>query len=283
MGDNYFATLWWLFHTSTWTSHRYRHASTLSKNPSPYPSVPSQSTGFEGPAAWIKFALVIEFAVLHMVANTVLYMAAADLCHPAWGISHLGGGHNWPHHTATEQRNHTLQNNYTKEILTLLRSSRTHRRFPNLGIWERDWESPGNLTSEASGIRLQNFHRTGETDSWRAQTKPCLHQDPGEKRSVPRRDWAGLACECPGVSSGGLGQHASGQTMGTEHSPTHQQKTGLNIYWALSEQDPVSHTVYLSHQEASISPLSLFIRGQTDWKPQSQKTNQSDYMDHSLL
>ena len=33
-------------------------------------------------------------------------------------------------------------------------SSRTHNRFPNLGIWQRDWEPQGNLTSEVSGIWL---------------------------------------------------------------------------------------------------------------------------------
>ena len=49
-----------------------------------------------------------------------------------------------------------------------------------------------------------------------------------------------------------------------------------------SEQHPVSPSVSLSHQEASISLLSFSIRGQTDWKPQSQETNQSDHMDHSL-
>ena len=57
----------------------------------------------------------------------------------------------------------------------------------------------------------------------------------------------------------------------------HQQKIGLKIYWAWpcpSEQDPVSPSVSLSHQEASISLLSLSIRGRTEWKPQSQKTNQ---------
>ena len=27
-----------------------------------------------------------------------------------------------------------------------------------------------------------------ETDSWRAQTKPCTHQDPGERRSDPARN-----------------------------------------------------------------------------------------------
>ena len=46
---------------------------------------------------------------------------------------------------------------------------------------------------------------------------------------------------------------------------------------------PDSPTVSPSHQEASTSLLSLSIRGQTEWKPQSQKTNQTDHMDHSLV
>ena len=61
--------------------------------------------------------------------------------------------------------------------------------------------------------------------------------------------------------------------------PTHQQKIGLKIYWAWprpSEQDPVSPSVSLSHQEVSISLLSFNIGDQTDRKPQSQKTKQSD-------
>ena len=47
---------------------------------------------------------------------------------------------------------------------------------------------------------------------------------------------------------------ASGQITGRKHSPAHQQKIRLKIYWAwphLSEQDPVSPSVSLSHQEAS--------------------------------
>ena len=47
---------------------------------------------------------------------------------------------------------------------------------------------------------------TQETDSWRAQTEPCMHQDPGERSSDPTRDWPRLALECPGVSSRGAGQ-----------------------------------------------------------------------------
>ena len=60
--------------------------------------------------------------------------------------------------------------------------------------------------------------------------------------------------------------------------------TELN--WACprpSEQDPDSPSVSLSHQEAFINLLSFSIRGQTEWKPQSQKTNQSDHMDHGLV
>ena len=66
-------------------------------------------------------------------------------------------------------------------------------------------EPPENLTLDASGIWLQKLHRTGETVSWRAQTRPCAHQDPGEKSSDPTRDWPRLACECPEVSNREVG------------------------------------------------------------------------------
>ena len=49
---------------------------------------------------------------------------------------------------------------------------------------------------------------------------------------------------------------ASGQARGKEHSADHQKKIGLKIYWTWSnqsKQDPVSPSVSLSHQEASIS------------------------------
>ena len=46
---------------------------------------------------------------------------------------------------------------------------------------------------------------------------------------------------------------------------------------------PSFPTASPSHQGASTSLLSLSIKGQTEWKPQSQKTNQTDHMDHSLV
>ena len=49
-------------------------------------------------------------------------LGAADLGYIACGLSPLGGGHHEPHHRATKQTIHKLQNNYTKEILTLFRN-----------------------------------------------------------------------------------------------------------------------------------------------------------------
>ena len=62
------------------------------------------------------------------------------------------------------------------------------------------------------------------------------------------------------------------------HGVTKNQ-TGLSDCTELSisspsEQDPVSPTVSLFRQEASLSLLSLSIRGQTGWKPQTQNTNE---------
>ena len=60
---------------------------------------------------------------------------------------------------------------------------------------------------------------------------------------------------------------------------------GLKFYWAWpypSEQDPVFPSGSLSHQEIFISLLSFSIRRRKDWRPQSQKTNQSDHMGTAL-
>ena len=173
-----------------------------------------------------------------------------------------------------------------RKFLYCEESCRTHNRLLNLEIWQRDWEPPGNLTLEASGIWLQNFHRTRETDSWRAQTKPCVQQEPEERSSVPTSDWVRLPCESPGVSHGSVGQHFGlrpNNREGTEPPPS--TENWIQYYWAWlcqSEQDPGSPTVTVSHQEASITLWSWFIRGQTEWKPQSHKINQTDPMATAL-
>ena len=60
-----------------------------------------------------------------------------------------------------------------------------YKRFPNLGIWQRDRKLLGNLILYASGVWLQNLCRTGEIDSWRAQTKPCVKPGPRRKEQWP--------------------------------------------------------------------------------------------------
>ena len=126
----------------------------------------------------------------------------------------------------------------------------------------------------------QNWHSTGETNSWRAQTKPCAHRDPGKKqwprkrltqtcpwvsRSLWQRRGSMVACcrtgdtQCSsaymGPSEGACSylhylHHslASGQTTWREHSSTHQKKTGLKIYWAWPHY---KNKTQFPHQSAS--------------------------------
>ena len=126
---------------------------------------------------------------------------------------------------------------------------------------------------------------------------------PRRKESDPTRDWASLACECPGVSSGAVcwqwpvagSEELNIKVLGAAacwhksywrrsslplitawpeakrgwHSPTHQWRIGLKIYWAWprpSEQDSVCPTDSTSHKEASTSLLSFSITGQEEWK-----------------
>ena len=77
--------------------------------------------------------------------------------------------------------------NWRTKFSHCCKSSRPNHRLPNLGIHQRDWVSPGNLTLKVSKIWLQNLQRTGETDSWGAQTKSCAQQDSGERSSDPTR------------------------------------------------------------------------------------------------
>ena len=51
---------------------------------------------------------------------------------------------------------------------------------PHKPSWRR---SP--LTPSQS---CQNLHRTGETDSWRAQTEPCAYQDPEKLAVTPQEN-----------------------------------------------------------------------------------------------
>ena len=81
-----------------------------------------------------------------------------------------------------------LENNNTKEFSHHCEDSEPHVRLPSLGIRQRDWESPGNLALKASGICLQDFHRTGgnRSCSLGGHKHSCAHQDPEERSRTPQ-------------------------------------------------------------------------------------------------
>ena len=64
---------------------------------------------------------------------------------------------------------------------------------------ESDFEGQRNLITELP----QDWENR---DSWRAQTKLCEPQNPGERSIDPTTDWTRLACDCLGVSGRGVGR-----------------------------------------------------------------------------
>ena len=78
----------------------------------------------------------------------------------------------------------------------------------------------------------------------------------------------------------GVGDGQGGLAYCNSWGPKESDMTERLNWIELNQQGPI---VNLSHQEASISLLSLSVRGGRECKPQSQKTNQTDHMDHSLV
>ena len=111
--------------------------------------------------------------------------------------------------------------------------SKPHVRLPSQGIWQRDWESPGNLTVKASRLWLQDSHMTGKQRPHcsRAQTKSCVLQDPGERSSDPTGDWTR-----PTTTVGGSPMEvgvSSGSSWGQGH--WRQQSWKMPLVWVLLE------------------------------------------------
>ena len=77
------------------------------------------------------------------------------------------------------------------------------------GLWVQQiwvWHKPSWRRSPVTSPQsCQNLHRTGKYTLGGHKQK-LAHQDPGERNSDPTRDWPRLACECPGASSGCMGQ-----------------------------------------------------------------------------
>ena len=174
--------------------------------------------------------------------------------------------------------------------------------------WRRLPLTPHRAARTYTGLENRLFEGTNRTLCTRTQEKGAV---------TSPRDWPRLACsvqESPveAWAGGALcrvgGTECSSTCMGSFEGSHHYfitstivwsqviSREGMQLHpstenWInhlLSMAPPVRTRpgfplVNLSHEEASISLLSFSIRGQTDWKPQSQKTNQSDHMDHSLV
>ena len=94
--------------------------------------------------------------------------------------------------------------------------SELHVRLPSLGVRQRHWESPGNLTLMASGTWLQDFHRTGETDSSPGEHREHrTHHAPKERSSDPPGGWSRPTCWCWRVSCDSLDRQWLTVEMGT--------------------------------------------------------------------
>ena len=145
---------------------------------------------------------------------------------------------------------HKLQNNYTKEILTVKKVLGPTLGFPTWGsgkgienpqgiwLWKPvgfDYRTSTVLRKQTLGGHKQNLVCTG------SQEKGALSPQETEP-DMPVSVQESLMEALVSILD-------SGQT-GREHSPAHQQKIRLKIYWAWPhpwEQGPASPTVSLSH------------------------------------
>ena len=197
---------------------------------------------------------------------------------------------------------------------------RVHSGLPQgQGLWVQQTWVWHKLSRRRSALTTpqsyQNLHRTGkQTLEGHKQNLVCtrtqekgphkrLNQTwPWVSKSLQRR--LGLVVASAGLGALSVAMHAwpfwrrlplsllpptivwpqVNNREGTQHYPSIENwiKVLLNMAWPITTR-PISPSVSLSHQENSISLLSFSIRGQADWKPQSQKTNQSDHVDHSLV
>ena len=89
------------------------------------------------------------------------------------------------------------------------------------GLWvQQTWvgiSPPGEVTNNRTartytglGDRLLGGHKQN-----------LVHQHPGERSSDPTGDWPRLACECPGISSRGVGRQWPAAELGTLSAAVH--------------------------------------------------------------
>ena len=66
-------------------------------------------------------------------------------------------------------------------------SPRPHNRLPNLGVWQKEWESPGNLALQFSWIWSHNFYRPGNKRLLEGTDKTACTRESRRKEPWPRK------------------------------------------------------------------------------------------------
>ena len=185
-----------------------------------------------------------------------------------------------------------------------LQYSRTHNRFPNLEIWQKDWELPGK----------QMF---GGNNKILCTWGPRRKEQWPHKRLSQTRLWEsgdlwqryGLAVDCCGVR--GTDYNSPGRAVACWRKsswrripllPLPLPESGLGPNYREGTQphtaaekwikDLLSMALPIKQDQFTYSqpvlptsklPQASSIRGQTEWKPQQQKANQTDHMDYNLV
>ena len=179
---------------------------------------------------------------------------------------------------------HDMENNDTEKFSRCWEDSEPHVRLPGLGVWQRDWVSPGSLTLKASRIWLQDWggqslvlegtHRilyvpgSGRKEQWpyrrlnlegllwRHGSAGAPHRDGGPGSNCPGRD--PLASVPMEVTTNPIIEPVDPRPLGSRGGISGE------LDYIFTEQDPVFPTTGPSHQEAYTCLVASSTRGQTE-------------------
>ena len=113
------------------------------------------------------------------------------------------------------QTTHKLENNYNKEVLTLLQKFQGPQQISQPGDLAKGLRIPREFEYESQWDLITEFPKDWGNRLLDDTIKPHAHQDPVERSSDPTRDWARLPYECPGVSGGVVGRQQPVTGSGT--------------------------------------------------------------------
>ena len=117
----------------------------------------------------------------------------------------LGGIVHEPHHRATKQTTHKLENNYTKEVLALLRKFLNPQQISQPEDLTKGLRNPREFDFEGQGDMITELSQDWGNRLLEATNKTLCTPGPRRKEKCTQKRLS-QTCVCPGVSSGGMGR-----------------------------------------------------------------------------